>query len=90
VNILRTRCTWDATRAIEFESQLHQIRIALRGLHQALVRLRSAKRTILKKQLRINHDTTKGGENNNADQCEIIRNHRFRRRYSSYTANKLH
>lgn len=67
VNILRTRCTGDATRAIEFESQLHQIRTALRGLHQALVRLRSAKPTILKKQLRISHDTTKDGENNNDD-----------------------
>lgn len=47
------RCTWNKTRAIELEQKLRIYRIALKGLHEASVRLRSAKRTLSN----IKHDT---------------------------------
>ena len=67
VSILKKKCTWDAERAIELEGELDQIRIAISGMHQAIVRLRSSKRRILKKQSKINHDETSLEENGHDD-----------------------
>jgi hypothetical protein len=63
ISILQKRCTWDADKAIEFETYLQQVRIAINGLHQAIMRLRSAKRMLeLRQQTNdndeIHHDET--------------------------------
>jgi hypothetical protein len=45
-NILKTKCTWDLTRALDYENKFVAIRTAIKGMHEAEVRLRSSYRKL--------------------------------------------
>ena len=58
ISILEKRCTWDAKKAVELEAHLQHVRVAVYGLHQAIMRLRSAKRMLdLPQQTNDNEET---------------------------------
>jgi hypothetical protein len=55
-SVLQNRCTWNAPKAIEYENQFELIRVALRGIHDAEVRMRATSRRLNQ----LNTDTTLG------------------------------
>jgi len=46
--MLNNKCSWDAKKAVSYESHFEYLRAGLKGLHEAEVRLRSAARKIQK------------------------------------------
>jgi hypothetical protein len=45
-SVLQNRCTWNASKALEYEEHFKLIRIALKGIHDAEVRMRATSRRL--------------------------------------------
>lgn len=55
-NILAKHCSWNKQRALELEEELESYRVALSGLHQSFIRLRSSRRTLEKHHIPTQHN----------------------------------